>query len=172
VVGDVEERQATLTQEPEPGVRLPGERRRRQAVQPERLAVVQPRGLLGGVRVDAVVHHDDAAVRGGEPGEERRERGARPGGVGLEQGHEVRGERRRRGRVGRRGDVLGDAEVVELDGAERGLVPAVHTRAGLADLRRGRRVVHGQAPRRELQRQVQELVQVALRRERHRYDGD
>jgi hypothetical protein len=32
-------------------------------------------------------------------------------GVGLEQGHEVRG----RGRVGRQGDVLGDAELVELD---------------------------------------------------------
>jgi hypothetical protein len=61
---------------------------------------------------------------------------------------------------------------VELDGAEGGLVPAVHARAGLSGLRRGRRVVHGQAPCREPQRQVQELVQVALRRERHGHHGD
>uniref|UniRef100_I1R0E7 Uncharacterized protein n=1 Tax=Oryza glaberrima TaxID=4538 RepID=I1R0E7_ORYGL len=39
-------------------------------------------------------------------------------------------------------------------------------------MRRRRGVVHLKAERRELQRQMQELVEVALRREWHRHNGD
>ena len=109
---------------------------------------------------------------GGGLAEERRDRGGRAGGEGLPQRNEVRREGRSSGGVRRRRGVLGDGELVELDAAERVVAPAVHARAGLADVLRRRRVVHGQPPRRELQRQVQELVQVALRRERHSHDGD
>ncbi|WVZ86798.1 hypothetical protein U9M48_033529 [Paspalum notatum var. saurae] len=167
-----EELEAVVSQQRVPRVQPPDVVRDGDALQAEGLAVAEPRGLGGGEGVEAVEDDHHAAVGGGEAAEERRERGARGGGEGLEHGHEVVRERRRRGGVRRRGVVLSDVEVVELDGAERAGVPAVHARARLADVRRRRRVVHEEAPRREQQRQVQQLVQVALRRERHRHHGD
>jgi hypothetical protein len=54
-------------------------------------------------------------------------------------------------------NVLPILRVVERDGGERGGVPAVDAPARLQDVRRRRRVVHREQPRRDLQ------VQVALR---------
>ncbi|PVH35465.1 hypothetical protein PAHAL_7G191700 [Panicum hallii] len=163
---------AALAQEAAPGVRPPEEGRQGGADQPEPLAVGQTRGLLGGEGVGDVVEDDDAAVGGGDRAEERRERGGRAGRERLPQRHEVGREGRRAAGVRRRRGVRGDGELVEPDAAERAVAPAVHARAGLAGVLRGRRVVDGQAARRELQRQVQQRVQVALRRERQRHDRD
>jgi len=154
------------------GVRRPDHARHRGAYQPVPLAVGQPRGLFSGEPVGDVVQDDDAVAGGGDPAEERRERGGRVGDEGLPQGHEVGGEGRFGGGVWRRGGVRGDGELVEVDAAEGAVAPAVDARPGLADVLHGRRVVHGQPARRELQRQVQQCVQVALRRERHRHDDN
>jgi hypothetical protein len=48
----------------------------------------------------------------------------------------------------------------------------IRARARLSDVRRRRRVVHGEAPWRQQQRQVEQLVQMALRRERHGHHGN
>jgi len=48
----------------------------------------------------------------------------------------------------------------------------VQARLGLADVLRGRCEVHGQAARGEVQRQVEQLIQMALRGERDDGDGD
>uniref|UniRef100_A0A804R047 Uncharacterized protein n=1 Tax=Zea mays TaxID=4577 RepID=A0A804R047_MAIZE len=164
--------EAVVAEEAVPRVQPPDGVRDGDALQAERVGVGQPRRLRGGEGVEAVEDDGHAAVAGGQALEEGRERGARRGGEGLEHGHEVVRERRRRGQVRRGGVVRRHVEVVEVDGAERPGVPAVHARARLADVRRGRRVVHGQPPRRQQQRQVEQLVQMALRRERHGHDGN
>jgi hypothetical protein len=161
-----------VAQEPVLGVQPPDVVRTSYALQPKRLAVAQPRRLGRHEGVEPVEHDDDAAVGDRELLEEARERVSRRGGEGLQHGHEVRREGGGRGRVRRRRRVRRDLEVVELDGAEGLRILAVHARARPADVRPGRRVVHGQAPRREQQRQVQHAVQVALRRQWHRHDGN
>lgn len=57
-------------------------------------------------------------------------------------------------------------------GGARPRRPSRAPRAGLPEVRLRRGVVHGEAARREQHGQVEELVQVTLRRERHRHDGD
>uniref|UniRef100_A0A0D9ZP14 Uncharacterized protein n=1 Tax=Oryza glumipatula TaxID=40148 RepID=A0A0D9ZP14_9ORYZ len=101
---------------------------------------------------------------GRQPLEQRGERDARRDGEALQHEHQV-GREGRGGRVGGRGLVGGDVEVVEADGAERVGVPPVQAQPRLPEVRRRRRVVHVQPPRREQQRQV------ALRREGHRDNG-
>ncbi len=141
--------EAVLAQEPVDGVHRLEEVRRRSAVEPEPLTVGQPRGLFRGEGIHEVVQDDDAAVGGGDLAEERSERPRRVGDESLPHGQEVRGERRVGGRVGRRGGVRGDGELVEFDAAEGIAAPPVHAGAGLADVLRGRCVVHGQPPRGE-----------------------
>uniref|UniRef100_K3Y825 Uncharacterized protein n=1 Tax=Setaria italica TaxID=4555 RepID=K3Y825_SETIT len=162
-------------QEPLPGVRPRGVVGRGDALQAVRLGVGEyPRRLGRGEGAEAVVQDDDAAGARGEAREEAGDRAARARDEGVAHGDEVGRERRGRGRVRRRGGVRGDGdlELVEADAAEGVVAPAVHARARLADVRPRRREVHGEPPRRELQRQVQHPVEVALRRERHRYDGN
>ncbi|BAT03049.1 Os07g0660466, partial [Oryza sativa Japonica Group] len=172
-VGRVED-EAVLHQQAVGGVHPPDIVRRGEAVHPECLAVGDSRGLHRRERRHPVVQHDDAAVARRELAEERGERRAGAVAEGLEEGHHVARERGRG--VGGRGCVpAGDVECAEADGGEaeraRG-VPAVHPRAGLPEVRLRRGVVHGEAARREQHGQVEELVQVTLRRERHRHDGD
>ncbi|KQK14828.1 hypothetical protein BRADI_1g18822v3 [Brachypodium distachyon] len=171
-VGAVE-RHAVLAEEGVAGIRPPDVVGRGEAVHAERLAVGQLDRLGGRERRHPVVEHDDAAVRGGQLGQERGERSAGAGAEGLEERLHVRRERGRRSGVRVRARVRRDGEGAEADGGEVVVVaPAVEARAGLAEVRLRRGEVDGDPARGEEEGEVEELVQVALRRERDRHDRD
>lgn len=148
---------------------VPVDREGRDAVEDVGFRVWDPYSVLDSRGHKRVVDHRDSGGPRCQGSHEGRHRVAEVGRGGLEGRHELGGKlgggvwvRGRRGE----GRDLQAVEMEEAVGGLRGRVPAVESELGLVDVGGGRDVVDGDAVGSDEAGQVEELVEVALCRQR------